>query len=307
MQNDNRNIKIVYLYEPLTLCPERVMNGSPKIEKGEPFMGCIRVTPRPSYCYRQSFIESKEEPILDNKITVCFKVSGLTAWNGMKRQATIRELVRSVLHDRGQYNPQYNNPEDKGYYTWNHIMLHQTTLAIGPIDITQLAKYEPLMNALSAANWRPDGEILITYFSNDADLPLMYNLSTILGSRQILIERALGLKESLKIIINDGLTLSLPLSVFSYPAIEAVVYLLSKASKMAKETGRARMKPCDMSNPKFQLRSWLLRLGFIGEEYERPRRTLLQGLEGDTAYFREEQRQKAVAKRKAIKLNSITV
>lgn len=47
------------------------------------------------------------------------------------------------------------------------------------------------------------------------------------------------------------------------------------------------MKPCDGSNPKFQMRSWLLRLGFIGEEYERPRHTLLSGLEGDSAFFTE--------------------
>ena len=42
-------------------------------------MGCIRVTPRPSY-YRelaQAIQIPPEEPVLEDKITVCFRVSGI--------------------------------------------------------------------------------------------------------------------------------------------------------------------------------------------------------------------------------------
>ena len=67
---------------------------------------------------------------------------------------------------------------------------------------------------------------------------------------------------------------------------------------MAAATGKARMKPCDGSNPKFQMRSWLLRLGFIGEEYECPRHTLLSGLEGDSAFFTESGKKRALGKRR---------
>ncbi len=59
------------------------------------------------------------------------------------------------------------------------------------------------------------------------------------------------------------------------------------------------MKPCDGTNPKYQMRSWLLRLGFIGEEYERPRRTLLAGLEGDTAFFTADQKEAYMSKRRS--------
>ena len=76
---------------------------------------------------------------------------------------------------------------------------------------------------------------------------------------------------------------------------------------MALATGKARMKPCSMSNPKYQMRSWLLRLGFIGERFERPRKTLLEGLPGDIAFYDEDQKRVAAAKRKASKLNGILV
>ena len=78
---------------------------------------------------------------------------------------------------------------------------------------------------------------------------------------------------------------------------------MGQACKMAESTGKSRMKPCDMTNPKFQMRSWLLRLGFIGEQFERPRRTLMDGLSGDAAFFSEDQKHQAIARRKAKSMN----
>ena len=43
----------------------------------------------------------------------------------------------------------------------------------------------------------------------------------------------------------------------------------------------------------------MLRLGFIGETFERPRHTLIDPLPGDVAFFTAEQRYKAMSKRKA--------
>ena len=54
------------------------------------------------------------------------------------------------------------------------------------------------------------------------------------------------------------------------------------------------MKPCDMSNPKYYMRTWLLRLGFIGPKFERPRHMLLAKLDGNMAFYSEENRQKAL-------------
>lgn len=87
------------------------------------------------------------------------------------------------------------------------------------------------------------------------------------------------------------------LTAFSLPVIEACVCLLYQVSAMAVATKKARMKSCDMSNPKYQMRSWLLRLGFIGERFERPRRTLLEQLNGNAAFFDDAGKQKARDKR----------
>ena len=160
-----------------------------------------------------------------------------------------------------------------------------------------------LLQALDAAGYKPEDEILVTYYPERRNMDLLYNLANILKSRRALVEQALDLKEPLRLIVTWGLALSITLGAFSYTAVEAVAFLIEQASKMAMTTGKSRMKPCDMSNPKFQMRSWLLRLGFIGQQYERPRKTLLDGLSGDAAFFSEEQKARAVARRKAKKMN----
>lgn len=262
-------------------------------------MGCIRVTPRPSY-YRELACKTQPpEPVITDRITICFKIKCPTACLNTKKQAAIRDVVASVLHDRGSYHRQYNHTDDLGYFTWDSVILHQTTLAIGPVDLPRLGEFEPLINALAEKGWQPDGDTAVTFFPGQRSPGILYNLVTIIESRRPLIEKALGLTDTLTTFINDGLALSIPLGVFSYPRIEASACLMAQACRMAESTGKARMKPCDMSNPRFQMRSWLLRLGFIGEAFERPRRTLMEALDGDSAFFTEEQKYNAMWKRKS--------
>ena len=52
----------------------------------------------------------------------------------------------------------------------------------------------------------------------------------------------------------------------------------------AEQVGRVRMRPVDVTNARYQMRTWLLRLGFIGDAFARPRRTLFEHLEGDAAF-----------------------
>ena len=53
---------------------------------------------------------------------------------------------------------------------------------------------------------------------------------------------------------------------------------------MAKTVKTASPKPMQMNNPRFAMRTWLLRLGFIGEEFATAREILTRNLEGDTAF-----------------------
>lgn len=63
-------------------------------------------------------------------------------------------------------------------------------------------------------------------------------------------------------------------------------------SQMAKDVKFASSKKQQSENPKYAMRTWLLRLGFIGDEFKTARDVLTKRLEGDTAF-----RQKRVSSR----------
>jgi hypothetical protein len=55
-------------------------------------------------------------------------------------------------------------------------------------------------------------------------------------------------------------------------------------SHMALESSSASARPPVTDNPKYTFRCWLLRLGFIGGEFETARQHLLKYLPGNAAW-----------------------
>ena len=55
-------------------------------------------------------------------------------------------------------------------------------------------------------------------------------------------------------------------------------------SQMAKDVKGASSKPQQNENPKYAMRTWLLRLGFIGDEFKTARETLTKNLSGDASF-----------------------
>ena len=66
--------------------------------------------------------------------------------------------------------------------------------------------------------------------------------------------------------------------------LKSYIQLCLALSQMAKEIRTASPKPQQHENPKYAMRTWLLRLGFIGEEFETAREILTRNLSGDTAF-----------------------
>lgn len=66
--------------------------------------------------------------------------------------------------------------------------------------------------------------------------------------------------------------------------LKAYIQLCLALSQMAKEVRTASPKPQQNENPKYAMRTWLLRLGFIGYEFKTARDILTKRLDGDTAF-----------------------
>ena len=66
--------------------------------------------------------------------------------------------------------------------------------------------------------------------------------------------------------------------------LKSYIQLCLALSQMAKDVRTASPKPQQSENPKYAMRTWLLRLGFIGEEFATARDFLTRNLSGDTAF-----------------------
>lgn len=66
--------------------------------------------------------------------------------------------------------------------------------------------------------------------------------------------------------------------------LKSYIQLCLALSEMAKQAKAASAKPQQHENPKYAMRTWLLRLGFIGEEFATARDVLTKRLSGDAAF-----------------------
>ena len=66
--------------------------------------------------------------------------------------------------------------------------------------------------------------------------------------------------------------------------LKSYIQLCLALSQMAKTVKTASPKPQQNENPRYAMRTWLLRLGFIGDEFKTARELLTKRLSGDTAF-----------------------
>lgn len=66
--------------------------------------------------------------------------------------------------------------------------------------------------------------------------------------------------------------------------LKSYIQLCLALSLMAKDVKYASPKPQQVENKKFAMRTWLLRLGFIGDEFKTAREIFTKRLDGDTAF-----------------------
>ena len=66
--------------------------------------------------------------------------------------------------------------------------------------------------------------------------------------------------------------------------LKSYIQLCLALSQMAKEVRTASPRPQQNENPKYAMRTWLLRLGFIGDEFKTARDLLTRRLSGDAAF-----------------------
>ena len=110
------------------------------------------------------------------------------------------------------------------------------------------------------------------------------NLKALIAAKGSLIKKALGVAD-LPLEIKDT-KVSFPWfpSAPSPEEINAYNTFISKLCEMARNQSRVNSSEKPIENEKYAFRCFLLRLGFIGDEYKTARKILLKNLSGSSAF-----------------------
>ena len=126
--------------------------------------------------------------------------------------------------------------------------------------------------------------LILSYPRKDISDAALDNLRLLVASKEKLIKKALG-ADTLPIEVMDE-AVSFPwFAGFPQPEeISAYAHFTGKLVGMAKTQKRVTAKDKDTGNEKYAFRCFLLRLGFIGDEYKAARKILLRNLSGSGAF-----------------------
>ena len=126
--------------------------------------------------------------------------------------------------------------------------------------------------------------LILSYPRKDISDAALDNLRLLVASKESLIKKALG-ADSLPIEVDDEKVSFSWFNGFPQPEeISAYAHFTGKLIGMAKTQKRVTAKEKDTDNEKYAFRCFLLRLGFIGDEYKAARKILLRNLTGSGAF-----------------------
>ena len=110
------------------------------------------------------------------------------------------------------------------------------------------------------------------------------NLTNLLTAKESLIKKALGI-DDLGIEVTED-TVSFPWfpEMPEPEAVKAYTHFIAALGKMSRDLKRISATEKEVDNEKYAFRCFLLRLGFIGDDYKQSRKILLQNFSGSSAW-----------------------
>ncbi len=148
---------------------------------------------------------------------------------------------------------------------------------------------EAVIIALAAAGFNPakdEDEAEETGLT--VEIPLEHvqvgNLLKLLDAKGSLIKKALGTDDIGIEVKQDRVAFPWFSTLPEPDEIKAYSHFITALCKLAKDAKRVNATEKEVDNEKYAFRCFLLRLGFIGDEYKAERKILLRNLSGSSAF-----------------------
>lgn len=144
---------------------------------------------------------------------------------------------------------------------------------------------EELMQSLISKGFSPEGYEGTIALSIEIpfDKVNVGNLTKLIDAKGNLIRKALG-TDDLRIEMKEDRVAFPWFSEADADSAKAYTDFISALCRMSKEAKRVTATEKEVENEKYAFRCFLLRLGFIGDEYKMDRKILLKNLTGSSAF-----------------------
>ena len=201
-----------------------------------------------------------------------------------------KELVQTISKLLG-IKPVYKGMPTSAYEVGNITVEKDGTVVYD--ERTDQDTIEAVIIALAAAGFSPetgtDEEEGPTGVAIQMPLSIftesqLQNLYALVAAKGSLIKKALGVDELPINIVDKKLDFPWFPKYESPDEVKAYMHLVTALCDIARNQKRITAKEKPVDNDKYAFRCFLLRLGFIGDEYKAERKVLLRNLSGSSAF-----------------------
>ena len=212
--------------------------------------------------------------------------------------ATERKPLAALLGEYKNTKPQYLRAPSYAYQIGDLLLTREGNIE-GPDTVSQ-TEYDELLALLDAngycrkeTDFHPAQEPEVEATSTDETgltitIPLedvnVGNLTNLLDAKGFLIKHALHIDDLRFELSEDNISFPWFSELPAPDEIHAYSTLIAALCKMSKEQKRVSATEKPVDNERYAFRCFLLRLGFIGDEYKTDRKILMRYLPGNSAF-----------------------
>jgi hypothetical protein len=201
-----------------------------------------------------------------------------------------KNLVKAIAGITGQA-AKYNGAPVFTYTIGNITVERDGSITADDIEMNTLAAelqsrgFEIEMPETETPAEKQDGDSwTLTMPRADFTEAQIDNLEKLLASKANLIKKALDSEDPIVILTEDRVVFPWFRRLLDAEESMAVMHFITALVHMAKSSKRITAKEKEVPNEKYAFRCFLLRLGFIGQEYKGIRKELLKRLTGSSAF-----------------------
>lgn len=157
-------------------------------------------------------------------------------------------------------------------------------IVAAPAEMAQAWLYARAEELSEESETEPQEETVGLTVEISLDKVAVGNLTKLLDAKGSLIKKALGVSKLPIEIQEDRVAFPWFPELPDADAVKAYTHFISALCEMSKNAKRVTVTEKAVDNEKYAFRCFLLRLGFIGNEYKVERKILLKNLSGSSAF-----------------------